>query len=121
MLKVLILLLTAALAAAAAVCSNLTLVCENPSACPIMQQAGPALYDVLYVTTAGNFTVHVNTSWAPPYANRFWQLSQLGYMVGAPFYRVDFVSVTNAFVVQFGYRGEPAGVYNLFMQMQFKC
>lgn len=71
--------------------------------------AGPAPphYSVHYVTTAGNFTVDVTTSWAPPYAERFWLISRIGYHTNAPFYRVDYLSAQTNFVVQFGYRGVP--------------
>jgi len=45
--------------------------------------------------------------WAPPFVQRFWVLSQLKYMQGARFFRVDKISAEDAFVAQFGYRGEP--------------
>ena len=61
-----------------------------------------------FETTAGSFTVRAHTAWAPPFARRFHQLSTLRYMEGAPFYRVDRRNASAAWVVQFGYRGEPA-------------
>ena len=73
-----------------------------------MSQTAPDAFDVLYDTTAGAFTVHSERAWAPPLVDRFWQLSVLGYMVGAPFYRVDYLTPSENFVVQFGYRGDPS-------------
>jgi cyclophilin family peptidyl-prolyl cis-trans isomerase len=87
-------------------CDLLT-VCHEPETCPAMSETPPAKFSVTFETTAGNFTVTTVTAWAPPYAKRFWQLSRIGYMDGAPFYRVDRINATTAWVVQFGYRGEP--------------
>lgn len=89
-------------------CQDLYAVCQHPDACPILSQTAPPTFDAVYDTTAGRFTVHVVRDWAPPYADRFWQLTALEYMVGSPFYRVDYTSPAQAFVVQFGYRGDPA-------------
>ena len=78
------------------------------STCPMMAAEPPPSFDVVFTTTAGAFTVRTITAWAPPFARRFWQLSQLRYMEGAPFYRVDRLNASAAWVVQFGYRGQPA-------------
>ena len=88
-------------------CDLLT-ACATPSTCPTMAAEPPPSFDVVFTTTAGAFTVRTITAWAPPFARRFWQLSQLRYMEGAPFYRVDRLNASTAWVVQFGYRGQPA-------------
>jgi len=85
--------------------------CEAPSSCALMSEEPPEEFDVTLETTAGSFTIRTVTSWAPPFATRFWRLSRLGYMNGASFYRVDRVDrndARDAWVVQFGYRGSPA-------------
>jgi cyclophilin family peptidyl-prolyl cis-trans isomerase len=87
---------------------DLLAACNNPATCPALSEDPPAMFSVRFKTTAGEFTVTTVTAWAPPYAARFWQLVRVGYMLGAPFYRVDRINSTMAWVVQFGYRGEPA-------------
>ena len=86
---------------------DLLAACTMPSACPALAEHPPPAFDVRYHTSAGNFTVRTTTSWAPPYAARFWRLARVAYMDGGPFYRVDRRDATDAFVVQFGYRGDP--------------
>ena len=81
--------------------------CHRPSSCPALAGMPPAVFDTEFATTAGNFTIRTITSWAPPYARRFWNLAQISYMVGGPFYRVDRLNATTGWVVQFGYSGEP--------------
>jgi len=81
--------------------------CLNPAGCPHMSEVSPELFDVKLETSVGHFTVRVNSSWAPPFATRLWRLSQLHYMEGASFYRVDRLSKDDGWVVQFGYRGDP--------------
>lgn len=68
----------------------------------------PAAFATRFSTTAGTFTVEVNTSWAPPMAARFHLLSRIGYFDGSPFYRVLDRNATTRFVSQWGYRGVPA-------------
>jgi len=75
---------------------------------PELLEEPPDTFDVVTSTTAGSFTIRVVTAWAPPFARRFWALSRLSYMEGARFYRVDRVSDNQSWVVQFGYRGDPA-------------
>ena len=87
---------------------DLLAACTTPSTCPALAAEPPPTFDVRFGTTAGDFTVRVTTAWAPPFARRFWQLSRIGYMEGAPFYRVDRLNASEAWVVQFGYRGDPA-------------
>jgi len=62
--------------------------CMNPTACPIMSEVPPPAFGVVIATTVGSFTIHVNTSWAPPYAQRLWVMARLDYMTGGPFFRV---------------------------------
>lgn len=79
--------------------------CNDPGSCPFWNSTPPEHFQVLYDTTEGKFTVTVNTQWAPPFAKRFWLLSNVGYMNCAPFYRVNFRNASSNFVVQFGYSG----------------
>ena len=87
---------------------DLLAACVAPATCPAMSAEPPDEFDVIFETTAGNFTIRTTTAWAPPFARRFYQLSKLRYMEGAPFYRVDRLNASEAWVVQFGYRAEPA-------------
>jgi cyclophilin family peptidyl-prolyl cis-trans isomerase len=89
-------------------CNDLLSVCMNPSSCPILTEQPPSAFEVMYKTTKGNFVINVESSWAPPYAQRFWALSKLNYMNGSSFYRVDYISPNQSFVVQFGYNGNPS-------------
>ena len=91
-----------------AVPCDLLAACNNPATCPALSEYPPDVFSVRFETTAGAFIITTVTAWAPPYATRFWQLARIGYMVGAPFYRVDRINSSVAWVVQFGYRGEPA-------------
>jgi len=79
---------------------------QIPATCTkaVSQLPTPAQFSVTYETTAGNFTVDVEREWAPAFADRFWMLSLIQYQVGAPFYRVNYISAKQNFVVQFGYR-----------------
>jgi hypothetical protein len=72
----------------------------------LMQSQPPAIFDVQFQSTRGPFTVHIVTAWAPPMAQRFWVLAQMGYATDSAFYRV--LNVPSAkFVTQWGYRGHP--------------
>ena len=86
-----------------------TLLCDftQPNKCIASAGPAPPAFDVTYHTTAGNFTVHVILADAPPYAQRFWAVSRVGYQDGARFYRVDYENSTENFVVQFGSNGRP--------------
>lgn len=86
---------------------DLAAVCKNPARCAVLAERPPDVFDVVFETTAGSFTIRTTTAWAPPFATRFWHLSRLRYMQGARFYRVDYVNPAKSWVVQFGYRGEP--------------
>jgi hypothetical protein len=82
--------------------------CRRPSSCPVFAESPPPVFDTVFYTTAGDFTIRSYTAWAPPYAKRFWQLGRLQYMAGAPFYRVDRINASVGWVVQFGYNGQPS-------------
>lgn len=86
---------------------DLLAACRDPE-CPELREEPPSTFDVAFSTTAGEFTIRAFTPWAPPFARRFWALSRLRYMEGARFYRVDRSSDGQGWVVQFGYRGDPA-------------
>ena len=81
--------------------------CLNPSSCSVLDENPPPAFEIEFNTTKGVFIVDVVTAWAPPYATRLWHLSRLDYFHGASFYRVLRRSAAEAFVVQFGYRGDP--------------
>src|SRR5579862_7171057 len=67
-----------------------------------LTENAPETFDVDFVTTKGNFTVHVTRSWAPLGADRFYNLVKNGYFDEAAFFRV----VPN-FIVQFGLSADP--------------
>lgn len=71
----------------------------NPAA---LNAQAPATYDVKFVTTQGDFTVHVTRAWSPLGADRFYNLVKAGFYNGQILFRV----VPN-FVVQFGLSGDP--------------
>jgi len=68
-----------------------------------LKAQAPAEYDVKFVTTKGDFVVHVTRAWAPNGADRFYNLVKHHFYDGNSFFRV----VPN-FVVQFGLTGNPA-------------
>jgi alpha-L-rhamnosidase len=84
--------------------------CANgdASCAAIMRAPPPPSFAVRVETTQGAFTVRVNSSLAPPMAQRFYALAQLQYATGAPFYRVLRTNSSHAFVTQWGYRGVAA-------------
>lgn len=59
-------------------------------------------FQVAFQTSAGNFVVEVNPSWAPLGARRFRELVEAGYFDDNRFFRV----VPN-FMVQWGLNGDP--------------
>ena len=73
-----------------------------------MDEFPPPIFEVVFNTTQGAFTIDAVTAWAPPLAARLWRLARLRYFEGAAFYRALRASAAQAFVVQFGYRGDPA-------------
>jgi peptidyl-prolyl cis-trans isomerase A (cyclophilin A) len=62
----------------------------------------PAEYDVNFVTSAGEFTVHVTRAWAPNGADRFYNLVRHHFYDGAAFFRV-----LPGFMAQFGMSAYP--------------
>jgi peptidyl-prolyl cis-trans isomerase A (cyclophilin A) len=69
---------------------------------PLMNRTAPDSFKVLFETTAGDFMVEVERSWAPLGADRFYNLVRHGYYDGVRFFRV-----VPGFVVQFGLHGDP--------------
>jgi len=61
-----------------------------------------AEYDVRFVTTKGEFVVHVTRAWAPQGADRFYNLVKHHFYDGVAFYRVH-----PGFVIQFGMSPDP--------------
>lgn len=72
----------------------------HPSA---LTAKAPAEYDVKFVTTKGEFVIHVTRAWAPAGADRFYNLVEHHFYDGCAFFRV-----VPKFVVQFGLTGDPA-------------
>jgi cyclophilin family peptidyl-prolyl cis-trans isomerase len=62
----------------------------------------PAEFDVKFVTTKGEFTVHITREWAPRGADRFYNLVKHHYFDGCPFFRV-----IAGFMAQFGLTPYP--------------
>jgi peptidyl-prolyl cis-trans isomerase A (cyclophilin A) len=62
----------------------------------------PDVYNVLFTTTRGPFTLEVHRDWAPKGADRFYKLVADKFYDGARFYRVR-----PKFVVQWGISKEP--------------
>ncbi len=62
----------------------------------------PAVYQVKFDSTAGDFLVEVHRDWAPLGADRFYNLVKFGYYNGASFFRV-----VRGFVIQFGLSSDP--------------
>ena len=112
------LLLAATLVVACALClvaaaaspppCDLLRACHDPASCSVLAESPPAQFALVWKTSRGAFVVDVTSAWAPPYAARLWQLARLQYFAGASFYRMLRRSATDAFVVQFGYRGDAA-------------
>jgi peptidyl-prolyl cis-trans isomerase A (cyclophilin A) len=68
-----------------------------------LKAQAPAEYDVKFVTTKGEFVVHVTRVWSPLGADRFYNLVKHHFYDGVTFYRF-----VDGFVVQFGLTGNPA-------------
>lgn len=73
-----------------------------------MKQTAPAEFDVLFHTSAGDFTVHVTRDWAPIGADRFYSLVMSKFYDGNRFFRVASGQSGGRFVVQWGIHGEPS-------------
>jgi peptidyl-prolyl cis-trans isomerase A (cyclophilin A) len=62
----------------------------------------PAEYKVLLQTTKGDVVIQVHRDWAPIGADRFYELTKMGFYDGDRFFRA-----LRGFVVQFGINGDP--------------
>lgn len=69
----------------------------------VLKAQAPAEFDVKFVTTKGEFTIHVTREWAPLGADRFYNLAKHHFFDGATFFRV-----IPGFVAQFGISPYPA-------------
>jgi len=67
-----------------------------------LHATAPAVYDVKFHTTKGDFTMQVTRAWAPIGADRFYNLVEHHFYDGAAFFRV-----IQGFVVQFGINANP--------------
>jgi peptidyl-prolyl cis-trans isomerase A (cyclophilin A) len=67
-----------------------------------LRAKAPAEYDAKFVTTQGEFTIHVARAWAPNGADRFYNLVRHHYYDGAAFFRV-----LPGFMAQFGISAYP--------------
>jgi peptidyl-prolyl cis-trans isomerase A (cyclophilin A) len=63
----------------------------------------PDIFDVVFDTTKGKFTVEVTRSLAPNGADRFYNLVRSGFFTDIAFFRV-----IKGFMCQFGIHGDPA-------------
>lgn len=68
-----------------------------------MNQTAPDVFQALFETSKGDFTVEVVREWAPNGADRFYNLVRNGFYDGVRFFRV-----LDGFVAQFGISGDPA-------------
>ena len=69
---------------------------------PAINLRAPAVFKVVFETSAGDFVVEVERDAAPLGADRFYNLVHQGYYDGVRFFRV-----VPGFVVQFGLSGDP--------------
>jgi peptidyl-prolyl cis-trans isomerase A (cyclophilin A) len=67
-----------------------------------LKAQAPAEYDVQFVTSAGEFTIHVTRAWAPNGADRFYNLVRHHFYDGVAFFRV-----LPGFMAQFGMSAYP--------------
>jgi peptidyl-prolyl cis-trans isomerase A (cyclophilin A) len=66
----------------------------------------PAEFDVKFVTTKGEFVIHITRAWAPNGADRFYNLAKHHYFDGCAFFRV--IRKPQPFMAQFGLTPYPA-------------
>ncbi len=71
----------------------------NPSS---LKLQAPAVFDVKFVTTKGDFVIEVTRAWSPRGADRFYNLVKYHFFDSASFFRV-----VPGFVVQFGISARP--------------
>ena len=67
-----------------------------------LRAKAPDVYDVKFVTTAGDFTIKVTRAWAPNGADRFYNLVRHHFYDGVAFFRV-----LPGFMAQFGLSPYP--------------
>lgn len=67
-----------------------------------LRAKAPEVYEVKFVTTAGDFTIQVTRIWAPAGADRFYNLVRHHFYDGASFFRV-----LPGFMAQFGLSAYP--------------
>jgi peptidyl-prolyl cis-trans isomerase A (cyclophilin A) len=67
-----------------------------------LHEKAPEVYEVKFVTSAGDFTVKVTRSWAPNGADRFYNLVRHHFYDGVAFFRV-----LPGFMAQFGMSPYP--------------
>ena len=67
-----------------------------------LKAQAPEMFEVKFSTTAGDFVVQVNRSWAPIGADRFYNLVKHHFFDGEAFFRV-----IPGFIVQFGLSAFP--------------
>ncbi|MFZ0964071.1 MAG: peptidylprolyl isomerase [Terriglobia bacterium] len=73
----------------------------------------PAVFNVKFTTTKGDFVVRVTRAWSPRGADRFYNLVQYHFFDGAAFFRV-----IEGFIVQFGISARPE-VSNVWQNANF--
>jgi peptidyl-prolyl cis-trans isomerase A (cyclophilin A) len=67
------------------------------------QERAPSVFRARFDTTKGPFVVEVHRDWAPRGADRFYNLTRVGF-----FDEIRFFRVIAGFMVQFGIQGDPA-------------
>src|ERR1035437_192375 len=67
-----------------------------------LREKAPDVYEVKFVTTAGDFVIKVTRAWAPAGADRFYNLVLHHFYDGASFFRV-----LPGFLAQFGISAYP--------------
>ncbi|MGW8181851.1 MAG: peptidylprolyl isomerase [bacterium] len=68
----------------------------------LAHETAPARFKVRFETTKGAFVVEVERDWAPEGADRFFNLTRIGFFENIAFFRA-----IEGFVVQFGISGDP--------------
>ncbi|MGB8673925.1 MAG: peptidylprolyl isomerase [Candidatus Acidiferrales bacterium] len=68
----------------------------------LLKARAPAVYEVKFTTTKGDFVVRVTRAWAPLGADRFYNLVRHRFFTDAAFFRV-----VSGFIIQFGMSPDP--------------
>lgn len=79
-----------------------------PGSAECFDTAPPEHFQVRFWVEGASFSVRVHSAWAPIFAQRFWQLTNLDWWRQIPIYRNDYVNASFRFVSQFGLSGIPA-------------